>query len=497
MARFDGEHAAASDLSNHLRKRAREKRQCARTCDANNVNQMWTYNAAGEITHDTTTSQQYDVVGRLTKTQDANNANIFSTHTFDGDGRQVKFYQQKPDGTTETRYRVYSSVTGKLLTEIDATGQKLETHIYSPNGQHRQMKSWTVYYSGGGSTTYPDTVVGEFSDPHGTRSRQWERQTNTYRDTHIAPIGVPMEAINWQVLKDRFVNGIAAQISYGQAQAVYYPYMRDIVEDPTTPGRGCMLNGQKVSCAKVIKEVNNGRADVDTHQRYSGVVTETRHGRDEHSYITQQIPEGLDGLIVGIDDSGGEQTTKTPCDAVLPSDQTQLALVQLLAHELTPADRVGKNEYRNGDSKGNRTGEKMTSERLRYEALAMASAVRNYAATEDRSVYDVLHDSRYVQDGSGKSASEILEDGSKRVSEAMNSEKGSNPCERLQRAINASTYDYTNPVSGVHGSILPIGYRWWKAVVQSPIRQQNSLNADIRFGDTDFTTYWGGPPKAR
>ncbi len=37
----------------------------------NNVNQTWTYNAAGEITHDTTTAQQYDVVGRLTKTQDA------------------------------------------------------------------------------------------------------------------------------------------------------------------------------------------------------------------------------------------------------------------------------------------------------------------------------------------------------------------------------------------------------------------------------------------
>jgi hypothetical protein len=239
----------------------------------NNVYQTWTYNAAGEITYDTTTSQQYDVVGRLTKTQDANNANIFTTHTFDGDGRQVKYYQQKPDGTTETRYRVYSSVTGKLLTEMDAAGQKLETHIYSPNGQHRQMKSWTVYYSGGGSTTYPDTVIGEFSDPHSTRSRQWERQTNSYRDPHISPVGVPIETINWQVLKDRFVQGIAAQISYGQSQAVYYPYMRDIVEDPTLPGRGCMLDGQKVSCAKVIREVNRGWAEVDTHQPYRGIVT--------------------------------------------------------------------------------------------------------------------------------------------------------------------------------------------------------------------------------
>ena len=284
----------------------------------NDVNQTWTYNAAGEITHDTTTSQQYDVVGRLTKTQDANNANIFSTHTFDGDGRQVKFYQQKPDGTTETRYRVYSSVTGKLLTEIDATGQKLETHIYSPNGQHRQMKSWTVYYSGGGSTTYPDTVVGEFSDPHGTRSRQWERQTNTYRDTHIAPIGVPMEAINWQVLKDRFVNGIAAQISYGQAQAVYYPYMRDIVEDPTLPGRGCMLDGQKVSCAKVAQYARQGAIGRINVSAPTGVIhgdgwTIGRTTDPDADNLNQGYLINLEKLRIDVGDSGEQQTTKPSC----------------------------------------------------------------------------------------------------------------------------------------------------------------------------------------
>ncbi len=231
----------------------------------------------------------------------------------------MKFYQQKPDGTTETRYRVYSSVTGKLLTEIDTAGQKLETHIYSPNGQHRQMKSYTVYYSGGGSTTYPDTVVGEFSDPLGTRSRQWERQTNSYRDTHISPVGVPMEAINWQVLKDRFVNGIAAQISYGQSQAVYYPYMRDIVEDPTNPGRGCSLDGQKISCAKVAQYARQGAIGSIGVSAPTGVI----HGDGwaigrttdpDADNLNQGYLMSVEKLGIDVGDSGEQSTTtKPPC----------------------------------------------------------------------------------------------------------------------------------------------------------------------------------------
>jgi YD repeat-containing protein len=45
----------------------------------NQVQQSWTYNAMGQLTTDTRTVQTYDAAGQVTRTQDANNAQIFVT----------------------------------------------------------------------------------------------------------------------------------------------------------------------------------------------------------------------------------------------------------------------------------------------------------------------------------------------------------------------------------------------------------------------------------
>ncbi len=101
----------------------------------NAINQTWAFDNSGEIVNDSGTSQQYDVAGQLTRTQSSANANNYSNHTHDGDGRQVKF-EQKLDNVyysggyeVVTRYRIYSSVTERMLTEIDAAGQKMETNV--------------------------------------------------------------------------------------------------------------------------------------------------------------------------------------------------------------------------------------------------------------------------------------------------------------------------------------------------------------------------------
>ena len=137
-----------------------------------------------------------------------------------------------------TRYRIYSSVTGEMLTEIDAAGQKMETHVYSIGGQeYRQIKAYAIKTSSTQFTNYPEQIVSEYSDPKGTRARQWDRQTNTTKDVHLSPVGVANLAIDWADLKNRFVSNIAGQMAYAQAQS-RYPGTRSQLEDPTNPGQG-------------------------------------------------------------------------------------------------------------------------------------------------------------------------------------------------------------------------------------------------------------------
>ena len=88
---------------------------------------LWKYDAAGRVSDWTETSyyagdthqQQGEVL------------------TFDGDGRTVKrlkkrrFYANPPNAYAETpEYYIYSSVTGKILVELDGTGQAKKRNIY-------------------------------------------------------------------------------------------------------------------------------------------------------------------------------------------------------------------------------------------------------------------------------------------------------------------------------------------------------------------------------
>ncbi|MGE0101967.1 MAG: hypothetical protein AB7H86_18565 [Blastocatellales bacterium] len=60
----------------------------------------------------------------------------------------------------------------------------------------------------------PDTVVFEFSDPHGTKAQVWDRNTNTYKYLSLAAPGTYVEDIDWQGLRDRYVSNIGNQIAY-------------------------------------------------------------------------------------------------------------------------------------------------------------------------------------------------------------------------------------------------------------------------------------------
>ncbi len=233
---------------------------------------------------------------------------MYSNHLHDGDGRQVKFEQRLENpyysGGYEvvTRYRIFSSVTGKLLTEIDAAGQKIETHVSALDGEYRQMKAYSIITSGT-PFNYPEQIVSEYGDPKGTRAHQWDRQTNTYKDVHMSPVGVTNAAIDWQQVKDRFTGAIGAQISYAESKA-HYPGTQVNLEDPTNPGTGCELDGKSVSCAKLIRVERNGGIDEDSIRFYhgSGAIQGPGYGGGFGWDSDGVNEEG--GLIVGGDFNG-------------------------------------------------------------------------------------------------------------------------------------------------------------------------------------------------
>jgi hypothetical protein len=223
----------------------------------NNRDEVWSYNAMGQVANDTRTVQTFDSAGQTTRTEDVANAQIYVNYVYDGDGRQVKFDQKREDGTTELRYRIYSTALGGLLSDVKATGQKIETRVYTfvyPESAVRQVKAYSVPNYG----SYPDTVVFEGSDPHGTRATVWDRDTNTSKTLALAAPGAYVEDINWQGMRDRYVSGIGSQIAYGQVAASRALDAHNMTIDPRNPGTGCSLDGVKERCDKVIRAANQG-----------------------------------------------------------------------------------------------------------------------------------------------------------------------------------------------------------------------------------------------
>jgi YD repeat-containing protein len=422
---------------------------------------------------------RYDAAGRVTGEGAVSASNPEQTMFYDGDGRLVKDLRN-----STTTYSVRSSALGgEILTLLNASGQKSDTNVYAGGQLIATQK-----VSG-----YGNTVDQWRRDPHRTLSY------SPGSASILDPMGVSVSPVTATQIQ-QYWNG-----QFQPPNGGYTPYGAGY-NSPSNSNVRCAIDSLPVTCSYAMRQVNNGNAEIDQDKLFlpmGGVIGEGfalwggfQSDGERGSYFSGS------GVILGTAEAETQNSTsdqkKQPCDVVLPTDRTQLDLVYLLAHELTPADRVGMRQYQNGDTAGNRTGQIMTKDVLSLEAHAMASAVRNYASANDISVYDALHDSRYIQDGISKSAQGILDIGRDRVNDALQTENGSSLCERLRRAVTAAAYNGDNHSSGVRGSILPAGYMWWKAVPQGKrIRPQNLRGViDIRFGDTDFTTYWGAPPRA-
>jgi hypothetical protein len=128
------------------------------------------------------------------------------------------------------------------------------TPSFIPKAPSAKVKAYSVPNYG----SYPDTVVFEGSDPHGTRAQVWDRDTNTSKTLALAAPGAYVEDINWQGMKDRYVSGIGSQIAYGQVAASRALDAHNMTIDPRNPGTGCSLDGVKIDCNKLFREAGNG-----------------------------------------------------------------------------------------------------------------------------------------------------------------------------------------------------------------------------------------------
>lgn len=104
----------------------------------------FTYDADGHVTHDTDLQYTYDTVGASTSIYSAAN-NRTITASYDGVGRPVRRVNNE-NGANDISYYVWSSVTGKIITELYENGSKRKGNVYLGDQLlATQASAWVVW----------------------------------------------------------------------------------------------------------------------------------------------------------------------------------------------------------------------------------------------------------------------------------------------------------------------------------------------------------------
>ena len=93
-----------------------------------NQNPQWQYDSSGNVLQDETLLYTWDAAGRNREVRNLNSSRTI-TQEQDGDRQVVKRVETNPSSTT---YYLHSSVLGgRILTELDAQGQKTKGYVFS------------------------------------------------------------------------------------------------------------------------------------------------------------------------------------------------------------------------------------------------------------------------------------------------------------------------------------------------------------------------------
>jgi len=202
-----------------------------------NTSAQWQYDASGNLRQQGMTQgtrqYSYDAVGRQVSMSEAarrpNEAALTMTQSYDGDGRRVKHMQSRGAFNVAT-YELRSSVLGgRVVTELNAQGQKAVTYAYA-NG--------TVLAKQSGS----DQVTWVHSAPDG--SGDWESYggsvLGSIRTKELDPLGDDVGVEN-PYLMGGGGGGVGSYPSYG---------------DPTDMTAGCVVDGFGVPCRYAYKIIS-------------------------------------------------------------------------------------------------------------------------------------------------------------------------------------------------------------------------------------------------
>jgi hypothetical protein len=220
-------------------------------------------------------------------------------------------------------------------------------------------------------------IVSEHRDPHGTRLRNWDRNANGFKDTHLAGAAVTMDAIDWGILKTRFVSNIQNQVAYAVSQAHYPGPAGGMKENPNDPAN-VTIDGQKVKFEDFRRGLRDGSLSINfialpgSSFSADGITITRTQGYDYNE--GGDFPERIWGELTNINDVGyipanltsgaAQQQTpaKAPCDVKIPADSNDLAVFQTLMGESAPVGDIeylqdqggGKNAYSDFGKPGGR-----------------------------------------------------------------------------------------------------------------------------------------------
>jgi len=158
------------------------------------------YDAEGHLTQDADVNYEYDAAGRSTSIWSANTGKMI-TPLYDGDGQVVHRTEFDWSTSIPNFFQLRSSVLGgRVITELDSTGQKKHTYVYC-NGQliARQDHLWIVWqhetpFTGtrGGSTREGYAAIDIQTDPMGVEvglyDPYWEPEN--WQPSENSPIGL-------------------------------------------------------------------------------------------------------------------------------------------------------------------------------------------------------------------------------------------------------------------------------------------------------------------
>ncbi|MEA2204181.1 MAG: hypothetical protein QOE77_957 [Blastocatellia bacterium] len=272
----------------------------------NNRNPEWSYDASGMVLNSGREQYTYDAAGRaiVVVTDEGDRTH---TSTFDGDGLRTKAIESQityddlgnPTTTTTTSYHISSSVLGRVVTDLDQTGQKTRSFVYAGG----QVMAWQEK---SGTT---ESVLWEYRDPSNASYRMASTSVIYFaRSAELEPQGT-----------DAGTHNTYPQLHRPPGEDLTYPGFVELLS-----GR-CTIDGVPAPCDMTTRLMQSGTAVQCPNndcgpQRYeltlngahtSGVTNPFSATSDWSGYLPSGMSYVGDGIIFNSFWTGGRSEKET------------------------------------------------------------------------------------------------------------------------------------------------------------------------------------------